>query len=110
MDFDLGEEARAIFDMARAFGADHIAPHARQWESDGTIPRDLWTRAAALGLGGLYVPEDLGGTGLSRLQGTLVFEALAMACPATAAFLSIHNMVAGMVAHHGDASDRKSVV
>ena len=106
LDFDLGEESRAIFDMARAFGAEHIAPFARQWERDGTIPRDLWTRAADLGLGGLYVPEDLGGTGLSRLQGTLVFEALSMACPATASFLSIHNMVAGMVARHADASIR----
>ena len=106
MDFDLGEESRAIFDMARAFGAGQVAPFARQWETDGTIPRDLWTRAAALGLGGLYVPEDLGGTGLSRLQGTLVFEALAMACPATASFLSIHNMVAAMVARHADASIR----
>ncbi len=100
LDFDLGEESRAIHHMARAFGRDHIAPHARQWERDGTIPRDLWTRAAALGLGGLYVPDDMGGTGLSRLDGTLVFEGLAMACPATASFLSIHNMVAGMVARH----------
>jgi alkylation response protein AidB-like acyl-CoA dehydrogenase len=83
--------------MARDFGAAEIAPHARTWEAAGTIPRDLWARAADLGLGGLYVSEDRGGTGLSRLDATLVFEALAMACPAVSSFLSIHNMVAGMI-------------
>jgi alkylation response protein AidB-like acyl-CoA dehydrogenase len=106
MDFSLTDEQTAILDMARAFGADHIAPFARQWERDGTIPRDLWPRAAALGLGGLYVSEDHGGTGLTRLDGTLVFEGLAMACPAVAAFLSIHNMVAGMVDRFGSTAAR----
>ena len=101
MDFGLTEEARAIFDMARDFGQAEIAPHARNWEAAGDIPRALWPRAAALGLGGLYVAEDHGGTGLSRHDATLVFEALAMACPAVSAFLSIHNMVAGMVDRYG---------
>ncbi|MGB5871336.1 MAG: acyl-CoA dehydrogenase family protein, partial [Albidovulum sp.] len=89
--------------MARRFGADQIAPFAREWENAGTIPRDLWARAAALGFGGLYVGEDHGGSGLSRHDATLVFEALSMACPAVAAFLSIHNMAAGMIARFGDA-------
>lgn len=106
MDFGLTEESRAIFDMARDFGAAEIAPHARAWEAAGTIPRDLWARAADLGLGGLYVSEDRGGTGLSRLDATLVFEALAMACPSVSAFLSIHNMVAGMVDRYGSAAQQ----
>ncbi|WP_295048776.1 acyl-CoA dehydrogenase family protein [uncultured Paracoccus sp.] len=101
MDFALTEEQQAIFDMAGDFGQERIAPHARQWEADGTIPRDLWADVAALGLGGLYAPEDYGGSGLSRLDGTLVFEALAMACPSVAAFLSIHNMCGGMIARFG---------
>ncbi|RVT84482.1 acyl-CoA dehydrogenase [Rhodobacteraceae bacterium CCMM004] len=101
MDFALGEEQTAIYDMARAFGAEHIAPHARQWEADGTIPRDLWPRAAELGFGGLYVGEDSGGVGLTRLDATLVFEALSMACPSVAAFLSIHNMCAAMLDRYG---------
>ncbi len=101
MDFALTEEQQAIFDMARDFGQDRIAPHARQWESDGTIPRDLWADVAQLGFGGLYVAEDYGGAGLSRLDGTLVFEALAMACPSVAAFLSIHNMCGGMIDKFG---------
>jgi alkylation response protein AidB-like acyl-CoA dehydrogenase len=97
MDFGLSEEQQAIWDMAHAFGQEHIAPHARAWERAGTIPRDLWPRAAALGLGGLVVGEEHGGSGLTRLDATLVFEALAMACPSVAAFLSIHNMCGGMI-------------
>ena len=101
MDFALTEEQDAIFDMAHGFGQDAIAPHALDWEQAGTIPRALWAEAAQLGLGGVYVSEESGGSGLTRLDATLVFEALAMACPSVAAFLSIHNMVAGMVDRYG---------
>lgn len=97
MDFALSEEQQAIFDMAHAFGQEHIAPFARQWEAAGTIPKDLWPKVAELGLGGLYVSEEYGGSGLTRLDATLVFEALAMSCPAVGAFLSIHNMCGGMI-------------
>ncbi|MCK0148418.1 acyl-CoA dehydrogenase family protein [Marivita sp. S6314] len=97
MDFALSEEQTAIFDMAYAFGQDNIAPHARDWEAQGTIPKELWPQIGALGFAGLYVSEDSGGTGLSRLDATLVFEALSMACPSVAAFLSIHNMCAKMI-------------
>ena len=97
MDFALSEEQAAIFDMAQGFGAERIAPHARDWEAAGAIPRDLWADVAALGLGGIYVAEEYGGAGLNRLDATLVFEALSMACPAVASFLSIHNMCGGMI-------------
>ncbi|SDD77956.1 acyl-CoA dehydrogenase family protein [Ruegeria marina] len=97
MDFALTEEQTAIFDMAHAFGQDNIAPFARKWEAEGTIPKDLWPQVGELGFGGLYVSEDAGGAGLSRLDATLVFEALSMACPSVAAFLSIHNMCAKML-------------
>ncbi|QYK39807.1 MAG: acyl-CoA dehydrogenase family protein [Paracoccaceae bacterium] len=106
MDFGLTEEQGAIFDMARDFGQAEIAPHSRAWEAAGTIPRDLWPKVGALGLGGLYVSEDHGGSGLSRLDATLVFEALAMACPAVSAFLSIHNMVAGMIDRYGSPDQK----
>ncbi|MDQ1847889.1 acyl-CoA dehydrogenase family protein [Gemmobacter fulvus] len=101
MDFALSEEQQAIFDMAQAFGQDHIAPRARQWEAEGTIPKALWAKVAELGLGGIYVSEDHGGSGLTRLDATLVFEALAMACPAVSSFLSIHNMCGGMIDKFG---------
>ncbi|WP_170606782.1 acyl-CoA dehydrogenase family protein [Ruegeria arenilitoris] len=97
MDFALTEEQTAIFDMAHAFGQEHIAPFARQWEADGTIPKELWPQIGELGFGGLYVSEQAGGSGLTRLDATLVFEALSMACPSVAAFLSIHNMCAKML-------------
>ena len=101
MDFALSDEQEAVFDMARAFGAEHIAPHARTWEAEGTIPKDLWPRVAELGLAGIYVSEDHGGSGLSRLDATLVFEALSMSCASVAAFLSIHNMCAKMIESYG---------
>ncbi|MEQ3673428.1 acyl-CoA dehydrogenase family protein [Pseudophaeobacter sp.] len=97
MDFALTEEQTAIFDMAHAFGQENIAPFARQWESEGTIPKELWPQVGELGFGGLYVSEDSGGSALTRLDATLVFEALSMACPSVAAFLSIHNMCAKML-------------
>ncbi|MBY5975805.1 acyl-CoA dehydrogenase family protein [Phaeobacter italicus] len=97
MDFALTEEQTAIFDMAYAFGQENIAPFARQWEAEGTIPKSLWPQVGELGFGGLYVSEETGGAGLTRLDATLVFEALSMACPSVAAFLSIHNMCAKML-------------
>ncbi|WP_151718475.1 acyl-CoA dehydrogenase family protein [Gemmobacter serpentinus] len=101
MDFALSEEQQAIFDMAHAFGQEHIAPFARAWEAEGDIPKALWPRVAELGLGGIYVSEEHGGSGLSRLDATLVFEALAMACPSVGSFLSIHNMCGGMIDKFG---------
>ncbi|MEY1555717.1 acyl-CoA dehydrogenase family protein [Yoonia sp. R2331] len=101
MDFALSDEQTAIFDMARAFGAENIAPHARIWEAEGTIPRTLWPQLAELGFGGLYVSEDSGGSGLTRLDATLVFEALSHSCASVAAFLSIHNMCAKMIDSYG---------
>ncbi|WP_370252724.1 acyl-CoA dehydrogenase family protein [Nioella sp.] len=101
MDFALSEEQVMIFDMAKAFGEEHIAPFAMEWEAAGTIPKDLWPKIAELGFGGLYVSEEYGGSGLSRLDATLVFEALAMSCPAVGSFLSIHNMCGGMIDKFG---------
>ncbi|WP_147125139.1 acyl-CoA dehydrogenase family protein [Shimia ponticola] len=108
MDFALTEEQTAIYDMARSFAMDEIAPHAAQWDRDGSIPKDLWPKLAELGFGGLYVREESGGSGLSRLDATLVFEALSEACASVAAFLSIHNMCAAMIDKFGsdDLRDR----
>ena len=107
MDFAPSEEQSAIFEMARDFGQEHIAPFAREWEAAGTIPRELWGKLAELGFGGLYVSEEAGGAGLSRLDATLVFEALSMACPSVASFLSIHNMCAAMLDKFGSAAVRE---
>ena len=107
MDFALSEEQTLIFDMARDFGREAIAPNAYAWEKAGTIPRDVLRQAGELGFGALYVPEEYGGTGLTRLDATLVFEALSEACPSVAAFISIHNMCAGMIANYGSEELRE---
>jgi alkylation response protein AidB-like acyl-CoA dehydrogenase len=110
MDFALSEEQGFIYDTARAFGQDRIAPHARAWEAEGTIPKELWREIAELGFGGLYVCEESGGAGLSRVDATLVFEALSEACASVAAFLSIHNMVAKMIDAYGSDEMRARVL
>lgn len=97
MDFALTEEQTLIYDMAKGFADEHIAPFAAEWEAAGTVPKELWGKMAELGFGGLYVSEENGGSGLSRLDATLVFEALSTACPAVSAWLSIHNMCAAML-------------
>ncbi|MEP2531014.1 acyl-CoA dehydrogenase family protein [Shimia sp.] len=107
MDFSLTEEQALIFDMAHGFAQEHIAPHAQDWEAAGTIPKELWPQVAELGLGGIYVSEEYGGSGLSRLDATLVFEALAMACPAVGSFLSIHNMCGGMIDKFGSEETKQ---
>jgi len=107
MDFALTEEQTLIFDMAKGFGEEHIAPNAQKWEAEGTIPKELWPQIAELGLGGIYVSEEYGGSGLSRLDATLVFEALAMSCPSVGSFLSIHNMCGGMIDKFGDEETKQ---
>ena len=106
MDFAPTDEQAAIRDMARDFGRARIAPHARAWEAEGNIPRDVLAEAGALGLAAMYVPEVQGGAGLSRLDAVLVFEALAEACPAVSSFISIHNMCAWMLATWGTEAAR----
>ena len=97
MDFDLSEEQRAIQDTARAFARDEMMPFARQWDEDEIFPADTLRQAAALGFAGINVSGDGGGSALTRLDATLIFEELAQGCPSTAAYISIHNMVASMI-------------
>ena len=78
--FALTEHQRAIRDMARGFAAEEIAPHAIEWDQRKHFPADVIRRAAALGMGGICVREEIGGSGLARLDATLIFEALAEAC------------------------------
>lgn len=108
MEFALSEEQEAIFDVAYSFGQENIAPFANQWENQGTIPKELWGKISELGFGGIYVSEEYGGSGLSRLDATLIFEALAMACPSVGSFLSIHNMVGGMIDKFGSDQNKES--
>jgi alkylation response protein AidB-like acyl-CoA dehydrogenase len=106
MDFTLTEEQIAIRDMAARFAADAIAPHALDWDRDRHFPREVIASAAQLGLGGIMVGDAHGGSDLGRLDAVLIYEALAHACPAISAFVSIHNMVATMIDRHGHADQK----
>lgn len=106
MDFQLSEDQRAIRDMAMGFAAEQIAPHALDWDRDRHFPVDVIRQACELGLGGIMVSEAQGGSGLGRLDAVLIYEALAHACPAISAYLSIHNMVAQMIDRHGSADQK----
>lgn len=101
MDFSLTEEQAAIREMAEGFAQDEVAPHAIDWDQAKHFPVDVLRSAMALGLGGIMVSEDHGGSGLGRVEAVLVYEALAKGCPAFSAYLSIHNMVASMIDKHG---------
>jgi acyl-CoA dehydrogenase len=101
--FSLTEDQLAIQDMARRFTADAITPFAAAWDEDHTFPRDTIRAAAELGFAAIYVSEAAGGIGLGRLESALIFEALSYGCPATAAFISIHNMAAWMLDRFGSA-------
>src|ERR1700683_2872160 len=105
--FSLGEDQIAVRDMARAFAAEVFAPNAVAWDEARHFPVAEMRRAAALGMGGVYISEDVGGSGLSRLTATLIFEALASGCPTVAAYISIHNLVAWMIDAHGTQTQRK---
>ena len=106
MDFNLTEEQTAIHDMALGFARERILPDAVQWDETNHFPVDVLRESAGLGFAGLFVGDEHGGTGLSRLDGALVFEALARGCPTIAAFISIHNMVAFMLAKFGNDEQR----
>lgn len=105
MDFALSEEQNAIFDMARGFAVEKIAPHALEWEETETMPRDVLTEMAELGMGAIYVGEEYG-SALSRLDAALIFEGLSYGCASTAAFLSISNMCAWMIDSFGSKEVR----
>lgn len=106
MDFALDTDRQAIQDMARSFAAEKLAPFAAEWDERGYFPVETMKEAAALGLAGIYVREDVGGSGLGRLESALVFEALSEGCVSTAAYLSIHNMVSWMVDRFGSEEVR----
>jgi len=107
LQFGLDAEQVAVRDMARAFAAEVFAPNAVAWDEAKHFPVAEMRQAAALGMGGIFVAEDAGGSGLSRLTGTLIFEALATGCPTVAAYMSIHNMVARLIDFYGSEEQRR---
>ena len=108
MSQELTDDQRAIREMALGFAADALAPKAVEWDEKKHFPVDVLREAAALGMAGIYVAEDVGGSALSRLDAVLIFEALAQGCPTVSAYLSIHNMAASMIDRFGNDEQRGS--
>src|SRR4051794_35646570 len=102
--FPLTDEQRQIQEMARAFTADAITPHAAEWDEKHIFPKDVIRQAAELGFGSIYVSEESGGIGLGRLEAALIMEAMAYGDPSTSAFISIHNMASWMIDRFGAAA------
>ncbi|MFJ6948648.1 acyl-CoA dehydrogenase family protein [Streptomyces wuyuanensis] len=102
----LTKDQLALAEVTLDFAQEHLAPNAVTWDRDKHFPVDVLRKAAELGLGGVYVREEHGGSGLSRTDGVLIFEVLATGCPSIAGYLSIHNMVAWMIDHYGDDPQR----
>jgi len=105
--FSLNEDQIAIREMAQEFATEKLAPDALRWDEEKHFPVDVMREAAALGMGGVYIREDVGGSGLTRLDATLIFEALATGCPTVSAYISIHNMCAWMIDSFGDEAQRQ---
>jgi butyryl-CoA dehydrogenase len=104
--FALPEDQIALRDTARAFAAEKIAPFALKWDEDKHFPVETIREAATLGMGGIYIRDDVGGSGLTRLDAALIFEALAQGCPTVSAYISIHNMAAWMIDAYGSLDQR----
>jgi hypothetical protein len=110
MDFALTEDQRAFRDAAAQFARERMAPYAAEWDARHVFPEETLREAAGLGFAALYVREDVGGSALSRLDAAIVFEELSAACPSTAAYVSIHNMVAWMIDAFGTDEQRRRLL
>ena len=106
MFFALTDEQREIRDIVRKFAQNEIAPHAESWDDESRFPEGLLPQLGELGLAGLLVPEEFGGAQLSRLTGALIYEQLAEADMSTAVWLSVHNMVTGLIHKFGNEEQR----
>ncbi|WP_040805137.1 acyl-CoA dehydrogenase family protein [Nocardia concava] len=104
--FVLDEDEKAIVETARSFADELLAPNALEWDERKHFPVDVLRKAGSLGLGGIYVREDVGGSELRRLDAVRIFEQLATGCPAVAAYISIHNMATWMIDTYGDEAQR----
>lgn len=104
--FELNDDQRAIQEMTAGFAADRVAPYALEWDRERFFPSSVIRETGALGFGGIYIGEDVGGSGLGRLDAVLIFEALSAACPGFSAMISIHNMAAWMIDLYGSDKQR----
>ncbi|XP_048836383.1 isobutyryl-CoA dehydrogenase, mitochondrial [Brienomyrus brachyistius] len=104
----LSDEQKEFQKVAFDFAAKEMAPHMAEWDEKEVFPVETMRKAAQLGFGGIYVQPDVGGSGLSRLDTSIIFEALSTGCTSTTAYMSIHNMCAWMIDTFGSPEQRKT--
>jgi alkylation response protein AidB-like acyl-CoA dehydrogenase len=105
--FELSENQKQFQEAARTFALAEMAPHAAEWDAKKHFPKDVIRKAAEMGFLGVYLNEDVGGLGLGRLDAAIIFEELAVGCTSTTAYITIHNMVAGMIDKFGSEELRQ---
>lgn len=106
-DFELSEDQRMIRDMARDFARREIAPHAQAWEKAGWIDDALVAQMGELGLLGMVVPEEWGGSYIDYVAYALAVEEISAGDGATGALMSIHNSVGcGPVLNYGSQAQK----
>ena len=103
MKFHLSEDHIAFREMATDFSKNKFAPNADYWDEHSYFPVDVLKEAAALGMAGIVVRDDIGGSQLTRLDSALIFEQLAAGCVSTSAYLSVHNMVNTVIDKYADS-------
>lgn len=103
----LTDEQCAIQQLATDFAQKEMLPNMAEWDEKEIFPVETLQAAAALGFGAIYASEEYGGTGLSRLDASIIFEALAQGCTSTTAYISIHNMCAWMIDEFGNTAQRE---
>jgi len=108
--FALTPEQKAIQNLAISFGQEQIAPHAITWDQEKYFPIDVIRSSAPLGMGGICVSEEVGGSNLSRLDAVLIYDGLAAACPCIAGYFSVHNMVAWVIDTFGSQEQRRRLL
>ncbi|HKJ60860.1 MAG TPA: acyl-CoA dehydrogenase family protein, partial [Hyphomicrobiales bacterium] len=79
MSFSLGDDVEALRDSVKRFSQDRIAPRAAAIDADNAFPRDLWPELGALGLHGITVSEEFGGSGLGYLAHVVAMEEVSRA-------------------------------
>jgi alkylation response protein AidB-like acyl-CoA dehydrogenase len=106
----LSEEQKEFQSVALNFAKTEMSPHAEKWDAEKIFPKDVLRKAADLGFGGVYVRDDVGGSGLGRLDAAVIFEAMATSCVSTTSFLTIHNMCAWMIDTFGNEKQRHQLL
>ncbi|MEX5632798.1 acyl-CoA dehydrogenase family protein [Parafrankia sp. FMc2] len=104
------DDQRALYETAADFAAEKLAPYAVAWDQAKYFPVETLRDAGKIGMGGICVGEEVGGSGLHRIDATVIFEALATGCPTIAAYISIHNMVAWVIDRFGNDEQRRRLL